>query len=60
MEYFFMALPSLLVGTLIITSGCLLLKESNTNYLTALKEGIAWGISFLISFSLETLIIGAY
>jgi len=60
MEYFFMALPSLLVGTLIITTGCLLLKESNTNYLTALKEGIAWGISFLISFSLETLIIGAY
>lgn len=57
MDLFLNMLPMLLSGMAIVMAGFLFKKKSELS-LYSVKESVAWGIGFFLSFSAETLLIG--
>lgn len=57
MHYFLSILPILLIGAIVLMAGILLNREPKQSLQSALNEGVIWGASFFLSFSVEILLL---
>ncbi len=56
MNYILAAFTTLLIGVLILMTGILITREPRQSISNALKEGLAWGTGFLVSFGIDFLL----
>lgn len=58
MNYLLSMLLVLLIGAALLMAGILMNKEPGQNIQSALQDGVAWGLSFLVCFGTEFWIFG--